>query len=152
MRDAFGKLSPESKVVQAPALNPGESGVIKTIAVEEGQHVAQGQLLIELDATEIGADRHKLSQQLAQMRLDIARLRSVLNLPGGELLDNPPTGTDPLMLMLAQSLKRSQLAGEAEKLASFDREIDRQQAEARANQSEIRKYDEILPLQIDRVT
>jgi hemolysin D len=149
---AQGKIVPtgRTKVVQAPALNPGESGVVKTIAVEEGQHVAQGQLLIELDATEIGADRVKLAQQLAQIRLDIARLRSILGLPGGELIDNPPQGTDPLMLMLAQSLKRSQLAGEAEKLASFDREVERQQAEARANQSEIRKYDEILPLQIDR--
>jgi hemolysin D len=149
---AQGKIVPtgRTKVVQAPALNPGESGVVKSIAVEEGQHVNQGQVLIALDATEIGADRSKITQQLAQMRLDVARLRAVLGLPGGELLDNPPEGTDPLMLMLAQSLKRSQLAGEAEKLASFDREIERQQAEARANQSEIRKYDEILPLQIER--
>jgi len=149
---AQGKIVPtgRTKVVQAPALNPGESGLIKTIAVEEGQHVDQGQVLIELDATESGADRHKLAQQLAQMRLDIARLRSVLGLPGGELLENPPAGTDPLMLMLAQSLKRSQLAGEAEKLSSFDREIDRQQATGRASQTEIKKYNEILPLQIER--
>ena len=150
---AQGKIVPtgRTKVVQAPALNPGESGLIKTIAIEEGAHVDQGQALIELDATETGADRHRLGQQLAQVRLDIARLRSVLGLPGGELLDQPPQGTDPLMLLLAQSLRRSQLAGEAEKLASFDREIDRQQAEARANQSEIRKYDEILPLAQERV-
>ncbi len=47
-------------------------------------------------------------------------------------------------------MRRSQLAGEAEKLASFDREIDRQQAEARANQNEIDKYNQILPLQIER--
>jgi hemolysin D len=149
---AQGKIVPtgRTKVVQAPALNPGESGVIKTIAVEEGQHVEQGQVLIELDATESGADRHRLAQQLAQMRLDIARLRAVLGLPGGELLDNPPAGADPLMLLLAQSLKRSQLAGEAEKLASFDRDIDRQQAEGRASQTEIKKYNEILPLQIER--
>ncbi|MDQ7251715.1 HlyD family type I secretion periplasmic adaptor subunit, partial [Dongia sedimenti] len=101
-------------------------------------------------ATESGADRHKVVQQLAQTRLEIARLRAVLGLPGGELLDNPPAGTDPLMLLLAQSLRKSQLAGEAEKLASFDREIERQQAEARANQTEIAKYNEILPLQIER--
>jgi hemolysin D len=55
------------------------------------------------------------------------------------------------MLLLAQSLKRSQLAGEAEKLASFDREIDQQQAEIRASQNEIRKYDQILPLAKERV-
>ena len=150
---AQGKIVPtgRTKVVQAPALNPGESGLIKAIAVEEGAHVERGQVLIELDATETGADRHRLAQQLAQIRLDIARLRAVLDLPGGELLDQPPAGTDPLMLLLAQSLRRSQLAGEAEKLASFDREIERQQAESRANQSEIRKYDEILPLAQERV-
>ena len=150
---AQGKIVPtgRTKVVQAPALNPGESGLIKAIAVEEGEHVTQGQLLVELDATETGADRHRLAQQLMQTRLDIARLRAILELPGGELLENPPDGTDPLMLMLAQSLKRSQLAGEAEKLASYDREIDQQQAEIRANQTEIRKYDEILPLAKERV-
>ena len=150
---AQGHIVPtgRTKTVQAPALNPGESGLIKAIAVEEGQHVTQGQVLVELDATETGADRHRVAQQLGQMRLDIARLRAVLDLPGGELLDHPPAGTDPLMLMLAQSLKKSQLAGEAEKLASFDREIDRQQAEIRGNQTEIRKYDQILPLAQERV-
>jgi hemolysin D len=151
---AQGKIVPvgRTKIVQAPALNPGESGVVKTIAVEEGQHVEAGQLLIALDSTEIGADREKLEKQLAQTRLDIARLRSILELPGGELLDNPPQDTDPLMLLLAQSLKRSQLAGEEEKLASFDREIERQQSEVKANQNEINKYNEILPLAQERMS
>jgi hemolysin D len=38
---AQGKIVPvgRTKIVQAPALDPGESGVVKTIAVEEGQHV-----------------------------------------------------------------------------------------------------------------
>jgi multidrug efflux pump subunit AcrA (membrane-fusion protein) len=43
---AHGKIVPtgRTKVVQAPALNLGESGVFKAIAVEEGQHVSQGQV------------------------------------------------------------------------------------------------------------
>jgi hemolysin D len=145
---AQGKIVPtgRTKTVQAPALSPGESGLIKTIAVEDGQHVTQGQVLVDLDATETGADRQKLQKQLAQTRLDIARLRSILALPGGELLDTPPTGTDPLTLLLAQSLRRSQFAGEEEKLAAFDRDIDRQESEVKANQNEINKYNQILPL------
>src|SRR5581483_3333106 len=71
---------------------------------------------------------------------------------GGELLDNPPAGTDRLMLLLAQSLKRSQLGGEDEKLASFDRDIERQQSEVKANQNEINKYDQILPLAQERAS
>jgi hemolysin D len=150
---AQGKIVPvgRTKTVQAPALNPGESGVVKAIDVEEGQHVEAGQLLIELDATETGADRQKLQKQLAQTRLDIARLRSILAMPGGELLETPPVGTDPLTLLLAQSLRRSQVAGEEEKLASFDRDIDRQQSEVKANQNEINKYNQILPLIQERV-
>ncbi|HWA45677.1 MAG TPA: HlyD family type I secretion periplasmic adaptor subunit, partial [Hypericibacter adhaerens] len=111
-----------------------------------------GQVLIELDATETGADRQRLEKQLAQTRLDIARLRSILAMPGGELLDNPPAGTDPLLLLLAQSLRRSELGSEAEKLASFDREIERQQSEVKANQNEINKYDQILPLAQERAS
>jgi len=151
---AQGKIVPmgRTKTVQAPALNPGESGLVKTIAVEEGQHVEAGQVLIELDSIETGADLQKLEKQLAQTRLDIARLRSILDMPGGELLDNPPAGTDPLMLLLAQSLKRSQLGSEDEKLASFDRDIERQQSEVKANQNEINKYDQILPLAQERAS
>jgi hemolysin D len=40
---------------------------------------------------------------------------------------------------------------QAKKLVSFDREMDRQQAEIRASQNEIRKYDQILPLAQERV-
>jgi hemolysin D len=151
---AQGKIVPmgRTKTVQAPALNPGESGQVKAIDVEEGQHVEAGQVLIELDATETGADRQKLAKQLAQTRLDIARLRSILDMPGGELLDNPPQGTDPLLLLLAQSLRRSQLGSEEEKLASFDRDIERQESEVKANQNEINKYDQILPLAQERAS
>jgi len=151
---AQGKIVPmgRTKTVQAPALNPGESGQVKAIDVEEGQHVEAGQVLIELDATETGADRQKLAKQLAQTRLDIARLRSILAMPGGELLDNPPEGTDSLLLLLAQSLRRSQLGSEEEKLASLDRDIERQQGEVKANQNEINKYDQILPLAQERAS
>lgn len=150
---AQGKIVPlgRTKMIQAPALNPGESGVVKTIAVEEGQHVTNGQVLIELDMTEISADRQKLAKQLNQTHLDIARLRSILALPGGELLDHPSPSMDPLLLLLAQSLRRSQWASEEEKRAFFDREIERQHAAVQANQNEIRKYNEILPLTQERL-
>jgi hemolysin D len=84
-----------TKVLQAPALDPGESGVVKTIAVEEGQHVIAGQLPVELDSTETHADHQKIAEQLAETKLDIARLRAILSLPGGELLNNPPAGPTP---------------------------------------------------------
>jgi hemolysin D len=152
---AQGRIVPtgRTKIIQAPGSSSAETGLVKRIAVEDGQHVTQGQLLVELDSTETGADRDKIAQQLMQTKLDIARLRSILGLPGGELLDHPQTGTtafDPVALLLAQSLKQTQLAGEAEKLASFDREADRQQAEARADQNEIDKFNQTLPLAIQR--
>lgn len=149
---AQGKVVPtgRTKTVAAPALNPGESGVVRAIDVEDGQHVTAGQILVQLDATETRADQRRIAQQLAKTRLDIARLRSILELPGGELLENPLVGTDSAMLRLAQYLRTSQLAGEREKLASFDREIDRQEAGAKVSQAELAKYSEILPLQMER--
>jgi hemolysin D len=139
-----------TKVIQAPGSSSAETGVVTRIAVGDGQHVTRGQLLIELDNTQSGADRDKIAQQLMQTRLDIARLRSILGLPGGEALDNPLAGIDPVMVLLAQSLKRSQLAGEAEKLASYDKEIDRQQAEARSAQNDITKFNQTIPLALER--
>ena len=69
---AEGKVIPsgKTKVVQ-----PLEIGVVKIIAVEEGQHVKAGQLLVELDSTSTGADADRTRQELNAARLEAARLR-----------------------------------------------------------------------------
>src|SRR3982074_3518315 len=58
---ASGKIIPSgrAKLIQPPQIGPG-----KAIQVEEGQHVAAGALLIELDPTTNQADRDRFASDL----------------------------------------------------------------------------------------
>lgn len=146
-----GKIvaSGRTKIVQA-----FETGVVTKIAVEEGQQVKAGDLLIELDSTSTGADTERLTADLERETLAVARLRSVLGLPGGEMLDAPEAQGvvfDDTGLALARSLGASQLAEQAEKLAALDRELARQKAGTVAAQAEIAMLAAQLPLKREQV-
>jgi hemolysin D len=67
---AQGRIQPSgrSKVVQ-----PLEPGRVIAVAVENGSHIAAGDVLLELDPTETGADREALAGDLESIRAEIAR-------------------------------------------------------------------------------
>lgn len=67
------QLSGRSKIIQ-----PFESGKIVNIKVENGQHVAAGEVLLELDATESGADRQATARELESATAEAARRRTAI--------------------------------------------------------------------------
>src|SRR5712675_1513094 len=75
---ATGKIMPSgrTKVIQ-----PFETGVVRSIRVQDGQTVRAGDLLIELDPTVNAAERDHLQNDLLAERVNVARLRAAL---GGE--------------------------------------------------------------------
>src|SRR5882724_5439782 len=70
---AAGKIVPSgrTKVIQ-----PFETGVVRSIRVQDGQVVRAGDVLIELDPTANAADRDHLRSDLLAEQLNIARLRT----------------------------------------------------------------------------
>jgi hemolysin D len=58
--------SGKSKVIQ-----PLEAGVVKVIAVKDGQRVKAGDLLLELDATATLADRDRLQREFWETQADV---------------------------------------------------------------------------------
>ena len=72
---ASGKIVPSgrTKVIQ-----PFETGVVRSIRVEDGQVVKAGDVLIELDPTVNAAERDHLRNDLLAEQLNIARLRAAL--------------------------------------------------------------------------
>ena len=72
---APGKIVPSgsTKVIQ-----PFETGVVRSIGVEDGQAVRAGDVLIELDPTVNAAERDHLRSDLLAEQLNIARLRAAL--------------------------------------------------------------------------
>src|SRR5467141_335655 len=72
---ATGKIVPSgrTKVIQ-----PFETGVVRSIRVQDGQVVKAGDVLIELDPTVNAAERDHLRNDLLAEQLNIARLRAAL--------------------------------------------------------------------------
>lgn len=73
---AEGKLIPVSylKIVQ-----PAESGIVREIAVMEGQHVQAGQILVRMDANVAQADSKSIQQTLQLKQLELRRIKAELN-------------------------------------------------------------------------
>lgn len=72
---AQGKLmvSSHSKIIQ-----PLDQGEVTAIHVKDGQHVNQGDVLIELNTTDIKAEIERLAQQILHFSLEAARLSALL--------------------------------------------------------------------------
>src|SRR6476646_4823208 len=84
---ATGKILPGGRV---KVIQPFETGVVRSIRVQDGQAVSAGDLLVELDPTVNAAERDHLHNDLLAEQLNIARLRAAL--AGG---DDPVAGFAP---------------------------------------------------------
>ncbi|HQV47366.1 MAG TPA: biotin/lipoyl-binding protein, partial [Nitrospira sp.] len=101
---APGKIIPSghSKTVQ-----PFETGVIASIHVQDGQAVRQGEVLIEMDATQNGADRDRALNEYRAALVEAARLRALI---AGHSTFEVPEDADPQFMLLQQQLLRDQVA------------------------------------------
>jgi hemolysin D len=62
-----------SKIIQ-----PLDTGKVRALHVQNGSHVHQGDLLMELDPTETAADRDAIAAQIADLDAEIARRRTAI--------------------------------------------------------------------------
>src|SRR5215467_7341593 len=103
---ASGKIVPSgrTKVIQ-----PFETGVVRSIRVQDGQTVRAGDVLIELDPTVNAAERDRLRNDLLAEQLNIARLHSALAGGDDPLADfTPPEGADPALIRTQRQLLLNQ--------------------------------------------
>lgn len=73
---ARGKIVPAGQV---KVVQPLESAVVRRLLVRDGLQVKKGQLLIELDAAELGVEREKVQGSLLDATLAVERARSLLD-------------------------------------------------------------------------
>ncbi|MGB8139491.1 MAG: biotin/lipoyl-binding protein, partial [Pseudolabrys sp.] len=93
---ATGKIVPSgrTKVIQ-----PFETGVVRSIRVQDGQAVKAGDVLIELDPTVNAAERDHLRNDLLAEQLNIARLRAALVAGDDPVADfTPPADSNPALV------------------------------------------------------
>src|SRR5215813_8532237 len=124
---APGQIVPSgrSKVVQ-----PFETGVVRSIRVQDGQAVKAGDLLIELDPTVNAAERDRLRDDLLAEQLNIARLRAALSSHDNPAADfTPPADADPALISAQRQLLLNQLAEHNAKVAALARQQAQKEAE-----------------------
>lgn len=141
---AQGKIIPggRTKVIQPP-----EAGVVRAIHVRDGQPVKKGDVLIEFDPTETGADRDRFARELDAARMDVARL-SALSIEKGDPTKRftPPADADPRLVRAARALLRQTWYAQRAKLAAVDADIRKEQAKRAKVAAQIAKLRRIIPL------
>jgi hemolysin D len=146
---APGRILPSGRI---KVIQPFETGVVRAIHVQDGQKVAAGDVLIELDPTIGDADRQHLESDLMGAELDVARLKAALG-PGDDPLAAfvPPADAPPALVATARQLLVSQDAEQRAKLATLDRQHAEKAAERDAYAATVAKLAATIPILQQRV-
>ena len=134
-----GRVIPsgKSKVVQSL-----ESGIVRRIAVRDGQSVKAGDVLIELDPTATAADQERLRRERWESAAEVARSDALLN---GRPFDSQAELPGDLRAN-ALALLVSRQAEQQSRLAALDADIARRQADREAVDTNLGQLRGTLPL------
>jgi hemolysin D len=146
---ATGKIVPSgrTKVIQ-----PFETGVVRSIRVQDGQMVKAGDVLIELDPTANAADRDHLRSDLLAEQLNIARLRAAFDEADDPLAAfQPPANVAAALLGVQRQLLLNQVGEHRAKVASLGRQQAQKEAEQATTLATIRKLETVIPVIQPRV-
>jgi HlyD family secretion protein len=136
---ADGQLVPEGrlKIVQ-----PFEKGRVERILVEAGDRVEKGEPLVVMDTRLADADLERITQQLAKARLELRRVRAVLQ---GETFEKRPSDPPALFRRVAAKHRGHQRSFEdarARHRASLER-ARKELASAKATRAQL---EQTLPI------
>ncbi len=141
---APGKVLPSGRV---KVVQPFETGVVRAILVKDGQAVKEGAPLLELDPTINTADGERAARELVQAKLDIARLRALIEPETGF---QPPDGVSASLIRVARQLTQAQADEQAAKLAMLGHQIAQRKAEGASVGFTIGRLQAELPLVSER--
>jgi hemolysin D len=138
---ANGRIIPSGQV---KVIQPLEIGVVKSLRVVDGDHVAAGDVLIDIDPTTYAADRDRIARDLMQAELDIARLHAALALDPETFVPAPTA--DPALADAERRQLVAQLTQHKAKIEGLDQQIAAKAAERDQAKAVIAKLDDSIPL------
>jgi hemolysin D len=139
-----GRVVPRARLqaVEAP-----EPGIIRAIAVREGDRVTAGQVLLELDPTVADADAASTRTEFATALLTRARAQALLRFADGRSPRfQAPEGSDAAAAASEEAAVAARIAALQERLASLDQRILGAEAAGRAARQQQLSIEETLPL------
>src|SRR5215467_3081191 len=146
---APGKIVPSgrTKVIQ-----PFETGVVRSIQVQDGQAVKAGDVLIELDPTVNAAERDHLHDDLLAEQLNVARLHAALDGGNNPAADfTPPADANPALISAQRQLLLNQVTEHRAKIAALARQQAQKEAEQATIAATIHKLGTTIPVIQQRV-
>ena len=144
-----GKIVPSgrTKVIQ-----PFETGVVRSIRVQDGQAVKAGDVLIELDPTVNAAERDHLHDDLLAEQLNIARLHAALaGADDPTAVFHPPVGASAALISAQRQLLLNQVTEHRARIASLARQQAQKEAEQGTIVATIHKLEATIPVIQQRV-
>jgi hemolysin D len=143
---APGKLIPSGRT---KTIQPFETGVVRSIKVQDGQAVKAGDVLLELDTTITAAELGHLKSDLLAARLEAARMKAALTGTDDPLAAfTPPTEATPSQVEMHRRFLISQTAEQNAKLAAIDQQVKQKEAERATFAASVEKLKATLaPLQ-----
>jgi hemolysin D len=146
---ATGKIVPSGRT---KLIQPFETGVVRSIRVQDGQPVNAGEVLIELDPTVNAAERDHLHNDLLAEQLNIARLRAALGVGDDPAADfTPPADADPVLISTQRQLLLNQVTEYRAKIAAITRQQAQKEAEQATTAATIHKLGTTIPVIQQRV-
>lgn len=135
---AEGKLVPVSylKIVQ-----PAESGIVREIAVSEGQAVIAGQILVRMDTNLSAADSTSIQQELQHKALELRRIEAELS---GNALKQA-AGDDPALFQRIASAYQSNLTALEDNLSAERASLQKARQDLSASIEIRHKLEQTLP-------
>lgn len=140
---ATGKIIPSGKV---KIIQPFEIGVVKTIPVRDNQQVRAGELLVELDTTVSESDSRRIGRDLVRARLDVVRLKTLLEGTKSDPFAGLVQQADPIDLMTARQQMQAQAAEQAAKQESIEGTLRQRRAELDGTKASLAKLNASLPI------
>jgi len=144
---AQGKIVPSAST---KLIQPFETGVVRAIHIQDGQHVKKGEALIELDPTMTKADVEKMKSDLMFADLDVARLRALVSSdPFANF--HPPAAAPANLVERQREFLQSQINERNSKLAALEQQRQQKIAERDTIGAGIGKLEATIPLLQERM-
>ena len=146
---AQGKVIPKgrSKVIQS-----FETSVVRAIHVQDGQRVAEGDVLLELDATDVEASLEQVRDELRATSNEKRRSESLLQALADGRLDTGSSATlfDPADWPLQEQLLRAAYDEITASADEIHNAIERAEATRTSADEQVMKLETVLPIVRER--
>lgn len=143
---ASGKVVPEGKT---KLVQPLEPGIVKDILVHDGDLVQAGQALVRLTSAGAETDFKKISADLLQSKIELARLealRAGLDDQDPLSLFHPPEEADQSEIERVKAQIRAENEEQEAKSAGIAQQIRQKKSQLQESRIAIEKYQKTIPL------